>query len=418
MDVVYPRCCGLDVHKATVTACLLTPGQQGGPAKELRTFRTMTGDLLALSDWLLAAGCTHVALESTGVYWKPIWNLLEGAFQLLLVNAQHIKAVPGRKTDVRDSEWLAELLRHGLVRGSFVPEREQREVRELVRYRTSVVRERASEVNRVHKALEGGNIKLASVASDVMGTSGRRMLAELIGGATEAPALADLALGKLRAKLPELEQALTGRVGGHQRFLLARQLAHIDFLDELIAEVSTEVARRMRPFEQALADLDSIPGVGRQTAEVLVAEIGLDMARFPSPGHLASWAGMCPGQHESAGKRRSGRTRKGSPWLRATLVEAAHAAARKKQCYLAAQYRRFAARRGKKTAAVAVGHTILVIAYHVLKRHQPYQDLGPDYFDQRDRQAIQRRLTHRLESLGFEVRLTQRPPADQEQAAV
>jgi transposase len=405
MQVVYERCCGLDIHKRVVVACLLVPGADGRPQKTVRRFGTMTEDLLALADWLQEAGCTHVAMESTGVYWKPLYNLLEGSFALLLVNAQHIKQVPGRKTDVADSEWIADLLRHGLLRGSFVPDRPQRELRELTRYRTTLVRERAAEVNRLHKTLEGANLKLASVATDVLGRSGRDMLVALAAGATDAAALAELARGRLREKLPQLERALTGRVGPHQRFLLARQLAHIDFLDEAIAQVSAEVEERLRPFEAALAALDTVPGVSQRTAQVLVAELGTDMTRFPTAGHLASWAGMCPGHHESAGKRTSGRTRRGSPWLRAALVEAAQAAARTKGTYLAAQYQRLAARRGPKRAAVAVGHTILVIAHHLLAQPTGYRDLGRDYFDQRDRAAVQRRLVHRLEGLGFQVDL-------------
>jgi transposase len=405
MDVVYERCCGLDLHKRTVVACVIVPGPQGVPRKTIRTFGTMTEDLLALADWLTEQGVTQLAMESTGVYWKPVWNLLEGDFALLLANARHIKAVPGRKTDVRDCEWIADLLRHGLLRGSFVPDRPQRELRELTRYRTSLVRERTAEVNRLQKTLEGANIKLAGVATDVMGKSGRAMLAALVAGSDDGPALAELAQGLLRKKLPELVRALTGRVGAHQRFLLAQQLAHVDFLDERIAAVGAEIAGRVRPDEEAVDLLDTIPGVGRPTAEALVAELGTDMDRFPTPGHLASWAGMCPGNHESAGKRKGGKTRRGSPWLRAALVEAARAAARTKQTYLAAQYRRLAARRGAKRAAVAVGHTILVIAYHLLRRRVPYQDLGGQYFDERERQAVEQRLVHRLEGLGYQVTL-------------
>ena len=413
MEVVYPRCCGLDIHKKTVMACRIIPGSGNKLQKEVRTFSTMTEDLLRLSDWLAAGEVTHVAMESTGVYWKPIYNLLEGSFTLLLVNAQHIKAVPGRKTDVRDSEWIADLLRHGLLKGSFVPDREQRELRELTRYRSALVYERSAEVNRLQKTLEGGNIKLASVASDVVGVSGRRMLEELVSGGSDAVALADLAKGKLREKLPELERALAGRVQAHQRFLIARQLAHIDFLDSAIEQVSAEVQERTRPVEEAITRLDTIPGVGRRTAEVLLAEIGRDMTRFPTAGHLASWAGRCPGNHESAGKRTSGTTRKGSPWLRAALIEAAQAAGRTKDCYLAAQYHRLAARRGKKKAAVAVGHSILVIAFHLLSSTSLFQDLGATYLDQRDRQNLERRLVRRLEAIGCKVTLEHPAPPPQ-----
>jgi transposase len=405
MDILYERCCGLDIHKRTVVACLVVPGADGQPAKEVRSFGTMTDELLQLADWLLAADCTHVAMERTGVYWKPVWNLLEGQFTLLLVNARHVKAVPGRKTDAKDCEWLADLLRHGLLQGSFVPERPQRELRELTRYRTSLIQERSAEVNRLQKTLEGANIKLGDVATDIMGLSSRQMLAALAGGETDAAAMAQLAQGRLRDKLPGLERALVGRVGSHQRFLLARQLAHIDFLDASIAEVSAEIAGRLRPCEAKLERLATIPGVGRRTAELLVAEIGTDMSRFPTSGHLASWAGMCPGNDESAGKRRSGKTRKGSPWLRSTLIEAARAAGRSKGTYLAAQYHRLAARRGTKRAAVAGGHTILVIAYHVLSEGEVYRDLGDRYFDEHDRHAVERRLVARLEGLGYTVSL-------------
>jgi transposase len=405
MDILYERCCGLDIHKRTVVACLVVPGADGQPAKEVRSFGTMTDELLQLADWLLAAGCTHVAMERTGVYWKPVWNLLEGQFTLLLVNARHVKAVPGRKTDAKDCEWLADLLRHGLLQGSFVPERPQRELRELTRYRTSLIQERSAEVNRLQKTLEGANIKLGDVATDIMGLSSRQMLAALAGGETDAAAMAQLAQGRLRDKLPGLERALVGRVGSHQRFLLARQLAHIDFLDASIAEVSAEIAGRLRPGEANLERLATIPGVGRRTAELLVAEIGTDMSRFPTSGHLASWAGMCPGNDESAGKRRSGKTRKGNPWLRSTLIEAARAAGRTKGTYLAAQYHRLAARRGTKRAAVAVGHTILVIAYRLLSESDVYRELGDRYFDERDRHAVERRLVTRLEGLGYTVSL-------------
>jgi transposase len=393
------------VHKKRVVACLLTPGPDGTPRKEVRTFSTMTEDLLMLGDWLTGAGCTHVAMESTGVYWQPIYNLLEGELELLVVNARHMKAVPGRKTDVKDCEWIAELLRHGLLRASFVPDRPQRELRELTRYRSTLVAERSAEINRVQKTLEGANIKLASVATDIMGVSGRQMLAALVEGVKDGAAVAQLARGRLREKLPELERALTGRIGAHQRFLLARQLAHIDFLDAQIEQVSAEVAERLRPFEEVIDRLDTIPGVGRRVAEVLVAEVGSDLSRFPTAGHLASWAGMCPGNNESAGKRLSGRTRKGSPWLRTALIEAAQAASRTRGTYLAAQYRRLAARRGRKRALVAVGHTILVMVYHLLTRRMGYQELGAQYFDERERQAVERRLVRRLQALGYKVSL-------------
>jgi transposase len=407
MDVNYSRCCGLDLHKRTVVACLIVPGPDKLPTKEVRTFGTMTAELLALSDWLTAAGCTHVAMESTGGYWKPVYNLLEGDFELVLANARHIKAVPGRKTDVRDCEWIADLLRHGLLQASFVPDRGQRELRELTQYRTSLVRERTAEANRLQKTLEGANIKLAAVATDILGKSGREMLEALVSGTTDPVALADLAQGRLREKIPQLQQALVGHMGAHQRFMVAQQLAHVEFLDERIAQVSAEVAERLREasVEDAITRLDAVPGIGRYLAEALLAEIGADMDRFPDAQHPASWAGMCPGNHESAGKRYSGKTRKGSPWLRSLLIQAAQAAARKKDTYLGAQYRRLAARRGKSKAAVAVGHSILVIVYHLLKRGTEYRDLGPNYFDNRERQAVERRLVHRLEGMGYKVTL-------------
>ncbi len=411
MEVVYARCCGLDIHKKLAVACLIVPGPDGTPQKTIRSFGTMTGELVALADWLQAAGCTHVAMEATGVYWKPLYNVLEERFTLLLVNARHIKAVPGRKTDVRDCEWIADLLRHGLLQASFVPDRWQRELRELTRYRTALVGERSAEVNRLQKTLEGANLKLASVATDPLGKSGRRILDALLTGTTDPAVLADLAQGKLRAKLPQLERALEGRVGSHQRFLLARQLAHLDDLDTLIEEVSAEIAERLRPFEAELARLDTIPGVGRRAAEILLAELGTDMSRFLSAAHLASWAGMAPGNHESAGKRKSGKTRKGNPYVRRVLVEAAQAAGRTKDTYLAAQYRRLAARRGKKRAAVAVGHSILVRVYYLLQRQTTYEELGADYFDERHRHVVRHRLVDRLERLGYKVTLAPADPA-------
>jgi transposase len=350
-------------------------------------------------------------MESTGVFWKPLFNLMEGVLEVYVVNAAHIKNVPGRKTDVKDAEWLADLLRLGLLRPSFIPDRPQRELRELTRSRASLLRERSAEVNRLQKTLEGANIKLAGVATDVMGTSGRAMLDALVAGETDAAALAQLARRKLRDKIPQLERALQGQFGPHQRVLVAQQLAHIDSLNAIIDQVSAEIAERVRPFEEAIAQVDTVTGIGRRTAEVLVAEVGTDLARFRTPGHLASWAGLCPGNNESAGKRHGGKTRKGSPWLRAALVEAAKAAGRSKKTYLGAQYRRIAARRGAKRAAVAVAHSILAIVYHLLTRHESYHDLGVTYFDERDRQAVERRLVKRLQALGYEVSLHPTAPA-------
>ena len=405
MEVLHARCCGLDVHKKTVVACLLTPGLGGKPLREVRTYGTTTRELLALVDWLAANGCTHVAMESTGSYWKPVHNLLESSFELLVVNAHHLKAVPGRKTDVRDSEWIADLLQHGLIRPSFIPSRPERELRELTRYRTTLVRERASEVNRIQKVLEGANIKLASVASNVVGVSGRAMLSAMVAGVVDAEVMAEMARGKLRNKIGTLKEALHGRLGSHQRFLLGAQLRHVDELGQLIDEVSAEVEEWLRPSQEDLTRLTTIPGVGRRTAEILLSELGADIARFPSARHLASWAGICPGNHQSAGRSGTGRTRKGSPWLRSALVEAARAAGR--GCtYLGAQYHRIAARRGANSAAVAVAHSILVIVYHMLSDRRDYHDLGGNYFDERHREQVGRRLTRRLEALGYSVSLS------------
>ncbi len=401
MEVVHERCCGLDVHKKTVMACVLTP--QG---KESRAFGSMTKDLLALGDWLMERGVTYVAMESTGVFWKPVYNLLEGlGLTLLVVNAQHIKAVPGRKTDVKDAEWIADLLRHGLVRGSFIPERPQRELREVVRYRKSLTQQRAQVVNRIQKVLEGANIKLSSVASNVVGVSGRSMLEALIAGIEEPQSMASLAKGRLRKKATALGAALQGLVGPHQRLLLQSLLRHLDFLNGEIAHMDEEIAARLHPFEEAIQRLDTIPGVGRRTAEAIMAETGVDMSRFPSAAHLASWARVCPGNHESAGKRKSGRTGEGNPWLRQALVEAAWATIRTRDTYLSAQYHRLASRRGAKRAILAVAHTILRIIYHLLHRGTTYQELGGNYFDEHNRQAAVRRAIHRIERLGYKVTL-------------
>jgi transposase len=414
MELLYRCCCGLDVHKDTVVACLVTLDDDGRARKELRTYATMTADLLALADWLRAAGCARVAMESTGVYWKPVYNLLEEDFAVMVVNAQHIKAVPGRKTDLKDAEWIADLLQHGLLRASFIPDRPQRELRDLTRTRTTFIDERTAAVNRLHKVLQDANIKLAGVATDVMGVSGRAILAALLEGTTDAALLAALAKGKLRTKREALERALQGRVTAHHRLLLTTHLAHIDFLDEEIARLSAEIAVRLQPVKDDLERLDTIPGVDRQTAEVIVAEIGLDMGRFPSPAHLASWAGMCPGNHESAGKRRGGKTRRGSRWLRRALVGAAHGAARTKSAGrtgLAQRYRGLVVRRGKQKAAVAVGHHILLIVYHVLQRREEYQEVAPAALDERRRAQARQRAVSQLRHLGFEVTLTPHEPA-------
>jgi transposase len=399
MEVLYERCSGLDVHKRTVVACVRTAAGQ-----QTRTFGTTTEALLALGDWLVAQGVTHVAMESTGVYWQPVYNLLESLdLQVLVVNAQHVKAVPGRKTDVKDAEWLADLLRHGLIRGSAIPDRPRRELRELVRYRVGLVRQRAQVIHRIHKLLEGANIKLASVVTDITGVTGRAILDALANGRTDPLEMANLARGSLRTKREQLATTLRGSFGAHQRLVLASQLRHLDFLTAELDRLNTEVAERLRPHEGVIERLDAIPGVGRRVAEQVLAEVGPDVARFPTAAHLASWAGLCPGNHESAGKRLSGRTRKGNGWLRAALVEAAWGAAHTRQSYLAAQYRRLAARRGNKRALIAVAHSLVVIIYHLLREGTIYQDLGPNYYDERRRDATVHRSVRRLERLGYRV---------------
>ena len=405
MQVEYERCCGIDVHKETVVACVIVPGADGKPIKETRTFNTMTGDLRALAEWLKQKQCTHVAMESTGVYWKPVYNLLEGQFEVLVVNAEHLKKVAGRKSDVADAEWIADLLRHGLLKGSFIPSAPQRAWRDLTRYRTTLTDERTREVNRVQKVLEDANIKLASVASNVMGVSGRAMLEQLIQGKTDPALLAELAKGRLREKRELLEQALTGTFKPHHRFMLIQHLSHIDFLDEQIAKLDAALEEQMRPFQAELMRWDQIPGINLRIAQVLVAEIGTDLKQFEDAAHLASWAGMCPGNNESGGKRKSGRTRKGSKWLRRALVEAAHGAARTKAKYFKNLYHRLAGRRGKQRAIVAVGHSLLVTGYYLITRGRNYEDLGANYFDERNKEMVKRQAIKRLEKLGFKVEL-------------
>jgi transposase len=406
MDVQYRRCCGLDVHRDTVVACLLNADAPTEERKQVRTFATTSDGLLALTAWLQAADCAHVAMEATGVYWKPVFNVLEGRVEVLVANAAHIKAVPGRKTDVKDAEWIAELLQHGLLRPSFIPDRFQRELRDLTRTRTTLIDERSAVVNRLHKVLEDANLKLNGVASDVLGVSGRAMLEAILAGTTDPAALADLAKGRLRKKRQELERALAGRVTDHHRLLLTTHLAHVDFLNESIARLSAEIAERLRPFEADLARLDTIPGVGRPTAEVILAELGADMTRFPTAAQAAAWAGMCPGNYRSAGKSKGGRARRGSKFLRRALTEAAAAAARSKRGYLATRYRRLVVRLGHKKAVFAVGHTILVTAYHLLQRQLEYRDFDPTRHDERRRARLRQRAVDQLHALGFDVILT------------
>ena len=411
MEVLYENCCGLDVHAKTVVACRITQGQ-----KEVRTFSTMTDELLQLADWLAAGSCTHVAIESTGVYWKPVFNILESSFTVILVNARHIKAVPGRKTDVRDSEWLADLLRHGLLKASFIPPPEIRALRELTRYRQSLVKEHTAVANRIQKVLESANIKLGQVASDVLGLSGRLMLRALADGEQDAEHLAELARGKLRSKRGELKRALEGRLTEVQRWVLGELLTHVEELDaglaRVVERITEEVETNADPFvPEAIQLLDSIPGIGERAAQIIIAEMGVDMQQFPSAEHLSSWAGLCPGNNESAGKRRSGQTTKGSKQLRTALVEAAWVASRVKGTVLAAKYQRLVKRMGKKKALVALGHMILRIAYHLLKRRLPYQERPQEEGARRQVIRQRRRLVQQLEALGVKVTVEEVPQA-------
>jgi transposase len=405
MEIIYQRCAGIDVHKRTIVVCRIVPKADGDWDKQVRSFGTMTGDLLLLADWLRAGQVSHVAMESTGVYWRPLYNILESEFSILVVNAQHIKFVPGRKTDIKDAQWIAELLQCGLLKASFIPSTAQRDLRDLVRYRTQLIQDRSREVNRVQKVLEDANIKLASVASNTLGVSGRDMLAQLIAGQDDPSQLAQLARGRLRDKIPDLERALTGHVRPVHRTLLKFHLEHIDELNMKIASLSNEIGRLLVAFDptDALERLDAIPGVNATVAQVILSELGLDMSRFPTANHAAAWAGLAPGRHQSAGRQRHTRTRDGNRHLKCALVQAAHAAARRKNTYLGMQYARLAARRGKKRAAVAVAHSILIIVYYMLKRGTAYTDLGADYFDKRNQQQLQRSLVKRLERLGLQV---------------
>jgi transposase len=407
VDTLYPRCAGLDVHKNNVVVCVRCCDRPGKVFEEVRTFSTMTADLLALSDWLAGHGVTHVAMESTGVYWKPVFNILERQVGVILVNAEHIKQVPGRKTDVKDCQWIAQLLQHGLLKASFVPPAPIRELRDLTRQRTQLIQERTAAANRIHKVLEDANVKLAGVASDVLGVSGRDMLEALIAGETDPAKLADLARKRLREKIP----ALQGRVTEHHRFLLRMHLDHVTHLEELIGRLGARIEEALAPFAEAEERLQTIPGVSQRVAETVLAEIGPRMEQFPSADHLASWAGMCPGNNESAGKRRSGRVTKGNRWLKRILVQAAWAASHTKGTYLAAQYRRLSKRRGCKRALVAVGHTLLVMIYHVLKRGTTYAELGADFLERLEPARLTRQLVKRLEALGHKVTLEPRPAA-------
>ena len=405
MENVFPCCAGLDVHKESVEACVRRIEPNGRVHSETHHWGTMTGDLMAMADWMTAQGVTHVAMESTGVFWKPIYNILEGRFTMLLVNARHLKQVPGRKSDVRDCQWIAQLLQYGLLKASFIPPRSQRELRDLTRHRTQLVEEKARAANRIHKVLQDTNIKLSSVATDVLGASGRAMLEALITGEEDPVKLADLAQRKLRGKIPQLEKALEGHLTEHHRFMLKLLWKQLAQQEELIAELDSRIEEQTRPFAAEIDRLDAVPGVDRRVAEVVLAEVGPDMKAFPTHENLASWAGMCPGNEESAGKRVRKRITPGNRWLKRTLAQATWAASHSKNSYLAAQYRRLAGRRGKKRALIAVGHSILVIFYHMLKTGTTYTDLGGDFFDRLEPQRLTRYYVKRLESLGHKVTL-------------
>ena len=405
MDVVHRCCCGLAVHKDTVTACVAWAEPAGKKRHQKRQFGTATRELLALADWLRECGVSHVAMESTGVYWQPVWHVLEGEVELLLVNAQHVKAIPGKKTDRRDSEWLAERLQHGLLRSSFVPPPPIRELRDLTRYRVTLCQECNRIANRIQKVLEDANVKLASVASDPLGASGRAMLKAIIAGEADATKLAEMARGLLRRKIPALQAALDGRVTPHHRFLLRELVEHLECVESKIARLAATIEERLRPFDDVVRRLCTIPGVDRVSAWGIISEIGLDMQQFPDARHLASWAGLCPGNWESAGKRTSGRIRKGSAWLRRHLCQCAWAVSTTRHTYLSAMFRRLAARRGLKRASIAVAHTILTIAYCIIRDGTVYRDLGPNHFDTLDPSRLKRRLVRRLEGLGFQVTL-------------
>jgi transposase len=406
MQVVHARCCGLDVHKKDVKACVLLTHPDGTTTSQVRTFSTMTDGLLALADWLRGLAVIPVAMESTGVYWRPVYNILEADCHVLLVNAQHIKAVPGRKTDVKDSQWLADLLRHGLLTPSFIPPAPIRELRDLTRYRKTLIGERAQEANRLQKVLETANIKLAMVATNVLGVSGRQMLTALLGGEQDADVLAELARGRLREKLPLLRRALVGRIQPYHVILIDRILAHIDFLEGSLLALQEEIDRCLVPFAQAVALLVTIPGVNERAATTIVAEIGTNMAQFPTAAHLASWAGVCPGNRESGGKRKSGKPREGNHWLKAVLGEVAWVVTRTRDNYLVAQYQRIARRRGRLKAIGAIMHTVLVIVYHILREGTPYRELGADYFDALNTARLERHHVNRLKALGYAVVLT------------
>jgi transposase len=410
METLVERGCGMDVHQATVVACLLIVSGSGKVHKQVRTFGTTTRELVSLREWLVSEGCTHVAMESTGVYWKPVYAILEGegTFKIVVANAQHVKKVPGRKTDVKDAEWIAELLCHGLLRSSFVPPKPIRELRDLTRYRRKLVESQVDERNRLLKLLESANIKLASVAADVFGLSGQLMLRALIEGKASPREMAELAKGRMRVKIPELEPALEGKLEEHHRFLLRLQLKRLEAVKEDLAVLEQRIQEKLKPYEAQLTLLDEIPGVDWTVAAAIIAELGVDMSVFENVSQLASWAGVCPGNNESAGKRRSSRIPKGNVYLKTALVEAANAAAKAKGTYLRDKFYRLKARRGYKRAAVAIAHKILVAIYHMLSHRVCYNDLGDLYLDKLNKHHLTRNLVHRLERLGYTVKLEQK----------
>jgi len=401
----------LDVHKATVVACVMITGVDGSVCSETKTFGTMTKDLLELSDWLKSHQVTHAAMESTGSYWKPVYNLLEGQVELLVINAQHIKAVPGRKTDVKDAEWIADLLRHGLLRGSFIPAKPQRELRELVRHRSNLVGRKAQSINELQRTLESTNIKLANVVTDITGVSATEMLQAMLAGQTNPEVLAEMARGRMKQKKGLLQRALEGKVEEHHRLMLSQLLMDIAHYEEQISEVGAMIAKRLGDQRQLLDRLDEIPGINQRVAEVILAEVGTEVKRFPTAAHLISWAGICPGNNQSGGKRRSSRIKPGNRSLRSAIVEAANAAGKKKDCYLSTMYRRLAGKRGKKRALIAVARTILQTCYYMIQRGSKYRDLGADYYDRRDPHGLARRLANRIQKLGFAVTLQPQPKA-------
>lgn len=407
IDAIFRCVAGLDVHSKTVAVCLRRADDLRKVTKQVRTFGTMTRDLLALSDWLAAEGVTHIAMESTGVFWKPIYNILDGQFQILLVNARHIKNVPGRKTDVRDCEWIAQLLQCGLLRGSFIPPKPQRELRDLTRMRTQLTHEMSAVANRIHKVLEDTNVKLGLVATDALGVSGRKIIRALIDGETDTAKMADMACGRLRDKIAMLEQALVGKVTDHHRFLLKALMDHLAYLESQIERFNERIDKAARPFAKAIAALIPMPGYELASAQSVIAEIGPDMNPFPTDAHLCSWAKICPGNNESAGKRKSGTTGHGNRWLQATLIQVAWAASHKKNSYFQAQYRRLAGRRGKKRAIVAVAHSVLTDTFHILKHGTTYRELGGNYFDRLQHDRVRRYHVKRLQDLGYQVELSE-----------